>query len=68
METKQTTSLDEYAKPERLAFKPEEAAKLLGVSRSRVFQLIKTGELSSVRYGRTRLIPMSAIELFLDVE
>lgn len=51
---------------ERLAYKPIEAAELLGVSRSRLFQLLRSGELESVRYGRTRLIPRSSLERFLN--
>jgi len=58
------------AKPplERLAYKPSDAAALLGIGRNRVFELLKSGELASVKYGRTRLIPRKAIERFLDIE
>lgn len=53
---------------ERLAYKPADAAALLGIGRNRVFELLKSGDLASVRYGRTRLIPRKAIERFLETE
>lgn len=53
---------------ERLAYKPAAAAKLLGIGRSRVFELMHTGELASVKYGRTRLISRRAIERFLKID
>lgn len=53
---------------ERLAYRPNDAAALLGIGRNRVFELLKSGELHSVRYGRTRLIPRKAIERFLETE
>jgi excisionase family DNA binding protein len=31
-----------------------------GLGRSRVYELIKAGELETIKYGRRRLIPMSA--------
>jgi len=51
---------------ERLAYRPNDAAEVLGVSRDRLFRLIKSGELASVKYGRTRLISRRAIERFLE--
>ena len=39
-----------------------EAASLLGVSRSTVYNRLRTGELRSVRIGRRRLIPSSELE------
>lgn len=65
MEIEVTQSIESPTELGRLAYRPEEAAQLLGVSRSRVFQLIKSKELASVRYGRTRLIPLQAIDQFL---
>lgn len=53
---------------DRLAYKPNNAAQLLDISRARVFELMRTGELASVRYGRTRLIPRTAIEEFLSAD
>ncbi|AYA23962.1 DNA-binding protein [Rhodococcus rhodochrous] len=38
----------------------------LGVGRSKVFELLASGELRSVRIGRTCLIPESAIVEFIE--
>jgi excisionase family DNA binding protein len=46
--------------------RPAEAAQLLGVCRDTVYVLMRSGRLRSVKAGRVRLIPMSAIEEFLS--
>ena len=43
-----------------------EAARLLGIGRTTVFALIKTGELRSVHIGRSRRIPMAEINAFAN--
>lgn len=52
--------------PQRMTRTVEEAAPLLGVGRASVYKLIKSGELRSVRVGRKMLIPLSAIDAFLN--
>jgi excisionase family DNA binding protein len=39
-----------------------DAARLLGISRSKLYELLADGELPSVRIGRTRRIAASALE------
>ena len=46
----------ERAFAERLAYSPDEAAELLGTSRELVHDLLRTGQLRSVKAGRRRLI------------
>ncbi len=41
-------------------------AKLGGLGRTRVFDLIRTGELASVKIGRRRFVPDSAIQRYID--
>lgn len=53
---------------ERLAYSPEEAAELLGVSRELVHDLLRTGQLGSVKAGRRRLIAKHHLEAFLAGE
>jgi excisionase family DNA binding protein len=48
-----------------LAVSPREAARLMGVSRSRVYELLNSGELPSYKDGRRRLILVSDIETWL---
>jgi excisionase family DNA binding protein len=50
---------------ERLAFSPEEAAELLGISRELLHDLLRTGQLGSVKAGRRRLIGKHHLDEFL---
>jgi len=51
---------------QRKSMRPAEAAILLGVCRDTVYVLMRSGQLRSVRAGRARLIPLSAIDEFLS--
>lgn len=51
---------------ERLLFTPEEAAAMLGVGRTRVYDLIRTGDLASVKIGRSRRINSRAMGEFVE--
>jgi excisionase family DNA binding protein len=53
---------------ERLAYSPDEAAELLGISRELVHDLLRTGQLGSVKAGRRRLIAKQHLEAFLAGE
>ena len=52
----------------RLAYSPDEAAELLGISRELVHDLLRTGQLGSVKAGRRRLIAKHHLEAFLAGE
>lgn len=41
------------------------AVKLTGISRSRLFELIRDGEIDSVKLGTSRLIIVSSLDRFL---
>jgi excisionase family DNA binding protein len=43
----------------------EEAAKALRLSRTKTFALLKDGSLRSVKIGRSRRVPVSALEAFI---
>jgi excisionase family DNA binding protein len=47
------------------AYKVEDLPALLPIGRTRIFALIKSGELESIKVGRSRLIPADAVEGFL---
>jgi len=49
------------ALPERVMLTAEEAAEQLGIGRTLMFKLIRTGQIESVRIGRLRRVPASAI-------
>jgi excisionase family DNA binding protein len=50
---------------ERL-FKAEQVAQQWGIGRSKVYELLRTGQLRSIRIGGSRRIPASAMREFLD--
>jgi excisionase family DNA binding protein len=53
---------------ERLAYSPEEAADLLSISRELVHDLLRTGQLRSVKAGHRRLIGKHHLQAFLGCE
>ena len=50
----------------QLLYRPEEGASVLGVSRSRLFELLAAGEVESVQIGRSRRIPREALVAYVD--
>ncbi len=50
----------------RKALSVEMAAKMLGISRSMGFKLIRRGELRSVKAGTRTLVPVSAVDEFIE--
>jgi excisionase family DNA binding protein len=50
----------------RLLLRPEEVAQALNVGRSTVFELLRTGELRSVKIGALRRIPTDALAEYVD--
>jgi excisionase family DNA binding protein len=44
---------------------PIEAATALGIGRSKLYELIQTGQLPSVRIGTCRRVPAEALHKFL---
>lgn len=45
-----------------LAYSPTDASKLLGLGRTKIFELLKNGTLKSFKYGSRRLITLEAIK------
>lgn len=50
---------------ERLTYTVSESAELLGISRSTAYELVRTGDLPSLRLGRRIVIVRRAIESLL---
>lgn len=50
----------------RLLLTVEETADMLHIGRSKVFDLIRCGDLESVKIGRLRRVPADAIDAFMD--
>jgi excisionase family DNA binding protein len=51
---------------QRLAYPVNEAAHLLGVSRSQLYELFSTGQVGSVKIGAKRLVRHEALVAYLD--
>jgi excisionase family DNA binding protein len=49
----------------RLLLTPVEAADALGLSRTRIYELMASGELPSVKIGRSRRISVAALHEFI---
>jgi excisionase family DNA binding protein len=50
----------------KLLLTVESAAEMLGVSRSVLYQMIGSEEIESVKIGRSRRIPVIAVENFVE--
>ena len=49
-----------------LLLRVEEAASRLGIARTMMYQLVRTGEVESVRVGRLRRIPVACLQEYVD--
>ncbi len=59
-------SRDSTPHPEApIAYRPEAAAKAIGISRSALYQELASGRLRSLKIGRSRVITRAAIVEFL---
>jgi excisionase family DNA binding protein len=58
----------ELRRPDEVAlfFSVATAAQTLGVSDDTVYELVRRGELPSLRIGRRRVIPRQAVELVVE--
>ena len=50
----------------RVLLKPHEAAMALGLSVSKVYELMASGALGSVTVGRSRRVPVKAVDAFVE--
>jgi excisionase family DNA binding protein len=51
---------------QRLVYTVEEAATLLGISRSFAYEAVQRGDIPSMRFGRRIVVPKAALERFLS--
>jgi excisionase family DNA binding protein len=51
---------------ERLTMSVEDAADVLGISRSLAYELVRRGELPSLRLGRRLVVPVRAVEALVE--
>jgi excisionase family DNA binding protein len=50
----------------QLLYSPEEAARLLSIGRTQLYELMARGELASVKVGRNRKIKAAELRRFVD--
>ena len=48
-------------------YRVEEAVVLLGLSRSQLYEFIRSGRLQTVTEGRVRLIPAAAVDAYVSL-
>jgi excisionase family DNA binding protein len=58
------TGAAENGLPESLV-RPEDSARVLGIGRTKVAELIRSGALRSVRVGGLRRVPVAALDEFV---
>ena len=51
---------------EQLLLRPEEAAKVLGIGRSKCYELIMRGELPSIVVGKCRRVPSEPLRQWVN--
>jgi excisionase family DNA binding protein len=63
----QTESVEVHQSPsECLLLRPEEAARSLGVGRTTVYELMRTGQIPSVQIGASRRIPADDLAHYVE--
>lgn len=50
---------------DKLLVTPEEAAEALAICRAKVYELMRSGTLPSVRIGTSRRVPVDALQEFV---
>ena len=51
---------------ERILYRPVEAAEALGVSRARMYELLASGEIPSVKVGNVKRVPVASLNDWLQ--
>lgn len=59
-------AVDKGSKPDKVLLTPEEAGRALSLGRTKVYQLISSGALRSIRVGKSRRIPRAALVELVD--
>jgi excisionase family DNA binding protein len=50
---------------DKLLLRPVEAAEAIGISRSKIYELLASGELPSVRIGASVRVPVEALRAWI---
>lgn len=49
-----------------LAVRPRDASRMIGIGRTKLYELIKSGDLGTVKVGRATLITVSSLQRLID--
>lgn len=49
-----------------ILLRPERAAEMLNISRAKLYELLATGRIQSIKLGGSRRIPVAALQRFVD--
>jgi excisionase family DNA binding protein len=52
--------------PQRLLYTPDNAGAILDVGRTTIYALIQSGDLKSVKIGRSRRIPAASLQEYIN--
>ena len=58
--------MEVHVDPDRMLYRVEEAAAVLALSRHRLYELIRSGELSTVKIGNLRRVPVQSMVAYVD--
>ena len=50
---------------DKVLLRPTEAAEVMGIGRSKVYQLIASGDLPAIRIGASVRVPVTALEAWI---
>lgn len=51
---------------DELTVRPDECARLLGIGRSKMYELIRSGEVPAIRIGRSVRIPVDQLRAWIN--
>ena len=52
--------------PLQLAYSVEQAAQILGIGKTKLYELIGSSEIEAKKYGRRTLIPFKSMKMWLE--
>ena len=58
--------MEVHMDPDRMLYRVEEAAAVLALSRHRLYELIRSGELPTVKIGNLRRVPVQSLVAYVD--
>ncbi len=58
--------MEVHLDPDRMLYRVDEAAAVLALSRHRLYELIRSGELPTVKIGNLRRIPVQSMVAYVD--